>query len=104
MGVLGFIRESIEESMLRTCANTLLSYDHPFRNKMCVSGVAVLSESHISVYAWPERSFASIDVFRCGNCDPQTTINYLQKTFKPSSIDQSLNRRGVISSVAQIYS
>ena len=40
----------------------------------------------------------------CGSYDPQTIINYLRETFKPSSIDQSLNRRGVISSVAQTYS
>ena len=60
---------------------------------MGASGVTILSESHISIHTWPERSFASIDVFMCGNCDPQTTINYLEKTLKSSSIDQSLNRR-----------
>ena len=59
---------------------------------MGVSGVTVLSESHISIHTWPERSFASIDVFMCGNYDPDTIINCSRKTFKPSSIDQSLNR------------
>jgi len=81
-----------------------LSENISFGDEMGVSGVTVLSESHISIHTWPERSFASIDVFMCGNCDPQTTINYLKKTLKPSSIDQSLNRRGVVSAVAQIYS
>ena len=73
---LGFIRETIEESVLRTGAKILHSYYHPFGDGMGVSGVTVLSESHISIHTWPERSFASIDVFMCGNCDPQTTINY----------------------------
>ena len=69
-----------------------------------MSAVTVLSESHISIHTWPERNFASIDIFMCGNCDPQTSVDYLQKILKPSSVDQSLNRRGVISAVAQIYS
>ena len=71
---------------------------------MGVSGVTVLSESYISIHTWPERNFASIDVFMCGNCDPQTAVDYLQKMLEPSSVDQSLNRRGVISAVAQMYS
>ena len=71
---------------------------------MGVSGVTVLSESHISIHTWPERNFASIDIFMCGNCDPQTSVDYLQRILEPSSVDQSLNRRGVISAVAQIYS
>ena len=70
---------------------------------MVVSGVTVLSESHISIYTWPERNLASIDVFMCENCDPQNAVDYLQKILKPSSVDQSLNRRGVISAVTQIY-
>ena len=71
---------------------------------MGVSGVTVLSESHISIHTWPERNFASIDVFMCGNCDPQYVVDYLQKILKPSSVDQSFNRREVISAVTQIYS
>ena len=69
-----------------------------------VTGYALLSESHISIHTWPERNFASIDIFMCGNCDPQTAVDYLQKILDPSSVDLSLNRRGVISAVAQIYS
>ena len=104
MGELDFIQKTIEESARKAGATILHSYYHPFGKGMGVSGVTVLSESHISIHTWPERNFASIDIFMCGNCDPQTSIDYLQKILKPSSVDQSLNRRGVISAVAQIYS
>ena len=104
MGDLDFIKETIEESARKAGASILHSYYHPFGEGMGVSGVTVLSESHISVHTWPERNFASIDVFMCGNCDPQTAVDYLQKILEPSSVDHSLNRRGVISAVAQIYS
>ena len=104
MGDLEFIQETIEESARKAGAIILHSFYHPFGEGMGVSGVTVLSESHISIHTWPERNFASIDIFMCGNCDPQTAVDYLQKTLEPSSVDQSLNRRGVISAVAQIYS
>ena len=104
MGDLDFIRETIEESARKASANVLHSYYHPFGDEMGVSGVTISAESHISIHTWPERSFASIDVLMCGNCDPQTTVDYLPKIFKPTSVDLSLNRRGVISVIVQIYS
>lgn len=42
---------------------------------MGVSGILLLSESHISVHTWPEHGYAAIDLFTCGIpapalCDP----------------------------------
>ena len=62
MSDLDFIKKTIEESARKAGANILHSYYHPFGDGMGVSGVTVLSESHISIHTWPERSFASIDV------------------------------------------
>ena len=50
MGDLGFIRETIEESVRRTRAKIVHSYYHHFGDEMVVSGVTVLSESHISIH------------------------------------------------------
>jgi len=33
---------------------------------MGVSGILLLSESHISVHTWPEHGYAAIDLFTCG--------------------------------------
>lgn len=32
-----------------------------------VSGVAVISESHLTIHTWPERGEAAIDLFTCGD-------------------------------------
>ena len=90
MGDLDFI-QTIEESALRAGASIVHSYFHPFGEGMGFSGVTLLSESHISIHTWPERNCASIDVFMCGNCDPQIAVDYLQRILEPSSVDQSLN-------------
>jgi S-adenosylmethionine decarboxylase proenzyme len=32
-----------------------------------VSGVIVITESHVAIHTWPEHAFAAVDVFSCGN-------------------------------------
>ncbi len=32
-----------------------------------VSGVVVISESHLTVHTWPERGEAAVDLFTCGD-------------------------------------
>lgn len=32
-----------------------------------VTGVVLLAESHIGIHTWPERRFAALDVFTCGD-------------------------------------
>ena len=31
-----------------------------------VSGVIVISESHVTIHSWPEHGYAAVDVFTCG--------------------------------------
>lgn len=31
-----------------------------------VSGVVVISESHVTIHTWPEHAYAAVDVFTCG--------------------------------------
>ncbi len=59
-----------------------------------VSGVLVLAESHISIHTWPERSFAALDIFMCGECDPHKTLPVLEKAFQPNNIELTEQRRG----------
>jgi S-adenosylmethionine decarboxylase proenzyme len=48
-----------------------------------ISGVVVISESHLAIHIWPERSYAAIDVFTCGNSvDLDRAVRYLVEAFK----------------------
>lgn len=31
-----------------------------------VSGVVVITESHVAIHTWPEHCYAAIDIFSCG--------------------------------------
>ena len=44
-----------------------------------VTGVLVLSESHLSIHTYPEEGFAAVDCYTCGTTvDPQVACEYLK--------------------------
>lgn len=90
------IQQALERAAVTAKATVLYSYYHPFGEGMGVSGVTILAESHISIHTWPERGYAAIDVFMCGDCDPTLTLPVLQEAFAPGRIDTQLIRRGLV--------
>jgi S-adenosylmethionine decarboxylase len=76
-------------------ATVLHSYLHPFGPEMGVSGVVVLAESHISIHTWPERGYAAVDIFMCGDCDPYQAVDVLKGAFEPGFVQISEHKRGV---------
>ena len=59
-----------------------------------VSGVAVLAESHISIHTWPEAGYAALDVFMCGEADPDACIPILREAFSARRVAVSELLRG----------
>jgi len=47
------------------------------------SAIALLAESHLSLHAWPELGYVALDVFTCGQADPQKIMSSLEKHFRP---------------------
>ena len=90
--------ETVLVDAARKAGATVLSCDfHHFQPNGGVSGVIVLAESHISIHTWPERNFAALDVFMCGDCRPINTVEVIREAFSPERIGLSEIRRGVVS-------
>ncbi|MEM9740443.1 MAG: adenosylmethionine decarboxylase [Pseudomonadota bacterium] len=91
--------QHIEQSLIsaaEVAGATVLSSDfHIFTPNNGVSGVIVLAESHISIHTWPERGFAAVDVFMCGNAQPMKTIDCLKQAFQPRHIGLQEIKRGL---------
>lgn len=90
--------KTIEQAMrdiVVACGATLLHIHlHHFSPSGGVSGVAVLSESHISVHTWPERDYAAFDVFMCGDAQPENAVPVLKRAFFPNRIEVCEELRG----------
>ncbi len=62
-----------------------------------VSGVVVISESHLAVHTWPEFGYAAVDVFTCGEkVDPWDAVNAIASWFKSEQVTASEMKRGVM--------
>lgn len=68
---------------------------HQFSENGGISGVLVLAESHISIHTWPERGFAAIDVFMCGDCQPEAAIPVFEAAFEAADVRVDKQRRGL---------
>jgi S-adenosylmethionine decarboxylase len=44
-----------------------------------VSGVVVISESHLTIHTFPEHGYASLDVYTCGDMNPHVSMEYITK-------------------------
>jgi S-adenosylmethionine decarboxylase len=80
---------------VRTAGATLLHMHlHHFTPNSGVSGVAVLAESHLSIHTWPERGYAALDVFMCGDARPELCVGVLKRVFRPREVRLTEHLRG----------
>ncbi|WP_158963825.1 adenosylmethionine decarboxylase [Chachezhania sediminis] len=89
----GRIQRAFRE-MVEACKATLLHiHTHKF-SPQGVSGVAVLSESHISVHTWPEIGYGAFDIFMCGDAEPWRAVPILKNVFATDDVRVKELRRG----------
>jgi S-adenosylmethionine decarboxylase len=91
---LDHIKDVLRRAVVAARATLLHIHLHHFEPNGGVSGVAVLAESHISIHTWPENGFAALDVFMCGNADPDACIPVFREGFRPKNIVLGENLRG----------
>jgi len=64
-----------------------------------VSGVVVISESHLAIHTWPELGYAAVDVFTCGEkVNPWDACDYLAERFQATHVDAREIKRGILES------
>ncbi|MEY3749664.1 MAG: hypothetical protein RLZZ631_255 [Cyanobacteriota bacterium] len=61
-----FLRSTITSAVQLAGATLLNLISHKFEPQG-VTGLALLSESHLSIHTWPESRYAAVDVFTCGD-------------------------------------
>ncbi len=61
-----------------------------------VSGVVIISESHLTIHSFPEHGYASIDVYTCGDrIDPKVAADYIADTLEATSRENIEVPRGM---------
>ena len=91
---LDHIEAVLRRAVIAARATLLHIHLHHFEPNGGVSGVAVLAESHISIHTWPENGYAALDVFMCGNADPDACIPVFREGFRPKNVVLGEHLRG----------
>ncbi len=91
---LELVDETLKKCVDAAGATLLHLHLHHFTPNGGISGVAVLAESHISIHTWPERDYAALDIFMCGDAKPHEAIEVLRAAFRPDRIDVGEHLRG----------
>jgi S-adenosylmethionine decarboxylase len=77
--------QEIMKAAAETCHATVLSVAYEKFDPNGCTVIIILSESHLSIHTYPEKGFAAIDCYTCGNhTKPINAINYLIDRLKPA--------------------
>ena len=93
---LDYIRECLHDTA-ETIGATVVNEAFYRFSPHGVSGVVIISESHLCIHTWPEHGYAAVDVFTCGDSvDPERAVKPLAE--KLGSKDPSFVevKRGVL--------
>ncbi|CAJ1001924.1 MULTISPECIES: adenosylmethionine decarboxylase [Bacillales] len=78
-------KEMIEAA--EACGATVLGVQAKQFSPQGATVLVLLSESHLSIHTYPERGFAALDCYTCGETvDPQVAIDYLISVLKPEKV------------------
>ena len=90
------VREEMVEAARRAQATIVTVTFHEF-NPFGISGVVVISTSHLSIHTWPEYRYAAVDIFSCGEVvQPQAAIDHLTEVFGAERISVVELQRGIL--------
>lgn len=79
------------------CGATIVQKCFHMFNPYGVSGVVIISESHLAIHTWPELGYAAVDLFTCGDkCDPKVSYKYLKEKFNSKNASYKELKRGII--------
>ena len=72
-----FILQALRAASIAANSTLLEEVSYHF-HPQGITAVVLLAESHISIHTWPEKGYAAVDVFTCGqHTQPMLACKYL---------------------------
>ena len=88
------LEQLLQQAARAAGAHILFSHLHSFGPNQGVTGVVLLAESHLSIHTWPECGFAAVDIFMCGQAQPELALQVLIQALQASKHTTRTLQRG----------
>lgn len=89
----------VEQALIQATKDsraTIISHNFHKFSPYGVSGVVVITESHVAIHTWPEYKYAAVDIFTCGDTiDPWLIQEKLKEQFKSKNVSSMEMKRGM---------
>jgi S-adenosylmethionine decarboxylase len=89
-----YVATALEQCAFAAGAKVISRHLHTFPGSSAISLVILLAESHISIHTWPEKKYAAVDIFMCGDADPRMALPELRKAFPAEEVTVTEHLRG----------
>ncbi|GKW46739.1 MULTISPECIES: adenosylmethionine decarboxylase [unclassified Planococcus (in: firmicutes)] len=91
---MDYIEQTFVDAALKSGAEIREVAFHKFAPQG-VSGVVIISESHLTIHSFPEHGYASVDVYTCGDLDPTIAAEYIAKALNSQASEVTELPRGM---------
>ncbi len=88
------VRPIVEDTIEKSNLTRIRSFYKQF-SPQGVTGVVLISESHVSLHTWPEYELVNLEVFTCGDFDnAEKAFKLFINKFQPQSYQHHILNRG----------
>lgn len=90
-----FISTSLRKAVEYANATLIEEVKYEF-SPQGITAICLLSESHISIHTWPEKGYAAVDIFTCGDhTAPAQACKYLVSALECEQSNIQIIVRGI---------
>lgn len=83
------------ESAIHISGAHIVSCQSKAFDPMGLTILFLLEESHASIHTYPESGYAALDLFTCGDINPESSIGYLIDAMQPAHYTMQRVERGI---------
>lgn len=83
-----YIQKVLYEASYKANVEVINAVKHDFEPQGCTV-ILLLAESHVSIHAWPEYQSYSIDIYTCGDADPNIIFDDIINKLKGEVYDKN---------------
>jgi S-adenosylmethionine decarboxylase proenzyme len=90
------LRQHVRDAITASGGTIVTDVFHRF-NPYGITGIVVITESHVAIHTWPEHRYVAIDIFTCGSTlDPWIIRDVLAQRLRPANTASMELQRGAI--------